>query len=314
MAKIDMKKGHSKTKRIIQKREEKHVRKTRQIPEKKRVSLQTIRTAVDLTQTLAEINVQEEDIDGDLEDVFGEDTEMLKDNIEGDNPDNDNLREEYEDENDDYADYDELYTPDPFEIEDRVRRKRSIYIAEVTVNNDIPSVRFLQAPKFKTTDILIEDTLIHRFELFKEIAYFIAQKQIEYFSSFDKNRIHNLNQQDLVNYMQEKRDSFRKEHISRMLKALFFRIRGFGNLPSKYLFRRYGHKSKLSKPEKLALTEEFLKTCDKSIKQIEKAKGLVRYIEQKMDIKIPLSDNPVESDRYKQWTDIIKEIEKAKNG
>jgi hypothetical protein len=144
------------------------------------------------------------------------------------------------------------------------------------------------------------------------MAAFIAGAQKSYFKTRDKGQLANLNQQDLVAYLEKKNHKLKKEHVARMLDVLYFKIEGIGTIPAKYFFKRYGTTTGLSRDEKLAYTAEFLKGCDKDLSQIEKARELVKFIEKKTGKPIKLSDSPDEHNKYKQFKTIIQQVEGAK--
>jgi len=147
--------------------------------------------------------------------------------------------------------------------------------------------------------------------VFKEMALFIAGAQQSYFRTRDESTLANLNQQDLVKFLESKNHRLKKEHVSRMLDVLYFKTEGSGTVPAKHFFRRYGSKTRLSQAEKFAFAKDFLRSCEKGLTQLEKAKGLVEFIRHK-GIDITLSDSGNDHNKYKQFKTVIQKIEGAK--
>lgn len=273
-----------------------------QVPKK----LLTIYTSGDLEHQLNKKGIPLIDTEDILEDIEDAEDEIENsEELEGMDDDNESLEDED-------VDYDETIENDPFDIEERHKSRKAIYVVEVTISNDTPSIQFLQAPLALTTDISIENTLAARNKVFREMASFIAKSQKGFFLSPQMGNIINLNQKDLLIDMNGKGYKLAKEHISRMLDSLFFKIKGMGILPGKLLFKHYGHVTGLSKDDKLVL--EYLSTCSKGLSQLEKAKELWEFIREKRGIEIKLTDNPNESDRYRTLTNMIRDAEGKTNG
>lgn len=300
---------HSKEKRPQKKTGE--VKVARTLSESKQKSLAAIKTAGDLSKLLNETNIAQVDVEEFLSEITQEEVEELEDTVLWEEPDNDGLREENDDLEDDYIDYDELRANDPFEVEDNENKGGPVYIVAVRFVEDNPVVEFLQVPQYSTNDVLVRNTIIiERFRLFREMASFIVEIQKAYFKTKKNKVLANLNQQDLVISLEKNKFRMKKEHVSRMLDVLFFKIDGLGTIPAKYFFKRYGTKSKLSQEEKLLFATEFLSTCESGLTQLAKAKGLVEFIRHK-GIDIVLSNSENEHNKYKQFKTIIQRIEGA---
>lgn len=271
---------------------------------KKILSSKSILTSGNLEKQLGEMNIPLID----FEDILDE-----EESIESDLEESEDLEglEENEVLEDDDIDYDEAPDEDPFDREDIERVQRGIYIVSVEINSDSPFIQFLHVPLADTSDAIVQNTFIIRYKYFREIAQFIALKQKNFFSKLEMEGIKNLNQEDLVKYIQKKGYKLKKEHISRMLDSLFFRIKGMGDVPAKNLFRRYGHKTGLSGEEKLSLAIEFLKNCKEGLTQLEKAKGLWEYVRDKKGIEIKLSHSTNENNKYRNLKNIINEAQKG---
>lgn len=298
-----MAKVHSRVRKPEKKGE--GLRSQRTFPAAKQTSLAAIKTAGDLTELLNETNVAQVDVDDLLSEIVEEEYGELEDGVESELPDNDDLREEHDESEDDYTDYDEIEAYDPFEVEDLEKKSSPIYIASVLFIQEKPIVEFLQVPYYDTKDILVRNTLEERLSLFNEMATFIAAAQKSYFKTKGKGSVGFLKQQDLVEFL-KKKHSVSKEHISRMLDALYFKFEGVGTIPSKAFFKR------LTQDEKIIFAKEFLEQSDKNLSQLQKAKGLVKFIDQKTGISIKLSDNKNEHDKYKQYINIVRKVEVAK--
>mgnify|MGYP001565681499 CR=1 FL=1 len=284
--------------------------KTRQLAGGKLKSLQIIRTTGHLSETLREKNISELDI----EDILEKDNETEEQDIE---TTEDTLGESDVGEEDEDIDHDEIRVSDPFDIEHTGKIKRGRYIAEVPINEKgtclSHSIKFSQIPIYETDDNLNRNTLFERFKLFHKMASFIAQKQSGYFLHPQETNLINLNQKDLVNYLQEY--SISKEHVSRMLNALYFRVQGIGDIPSKYLFERYG-KIELSKDKLFKLAEIFLGSVananrGKKFTRLHEAKAFRKFVKKEADCEIELSNNPNEHDRYKNIKNILHRARKA---
>lgn len=281
----------------------------RRLSEGQKISHAIIKTTGDLDKLMEQRNIPQIDIEEQLSEILAAELEDLEDTVEGENPDNDDYREEHDDEEDDYKDFDEFDTFDPFNTEERKPSRKPLYIAAFSFKERLPAVKFLQSPQYDTGDVLVKNALVERYKLFYEMASFIAQKQDSYFRKNDEENLENLNQQDIVEFLTNKGHKISKVHVSRMLDNLCFKIEGLGTVPAKFMIKRYGVKSRLTREEKLALTSEFLKTCDRGLNQLEKAKELVRFIEQKKGISIKLSNSKNEHDKYKQWKNLILQVE-----
>lgn len=320
------------------------------LSEGQKIAHAIIKTTADLDKLMEQRNIQQLDIDEYLTKILPEELKDLEDTIEGENPDDDDFREEYDDEEDDYKDYDEMRPDDPFEAEGRDRRHSQKYVAAVSFVEGLPVIRFLQLPQYDTNNTLVKNALLDRYELICKMASFIAETQKAYFMTYDEKKLNNLNQQDLVkNWMPDServsvekglrdfkktrklkksdKETYDKErrkieqplknymiYVSRLLDALYFKIEELGTVPARFFIRRYGTKTRLTQEEKLAHAREFLKNCGTNLNQLEKAKGLAQFIEQKKGISVKLSNSKNEHDRYKQWKNLISRVEKEKEG
>lgn len=302
-----MAKGHSTGKSPVKIASGEKVHKQLSIGQKQALAI--IKTTADLGQLMEQRNIPQIDFDEQLSDILAEDLEELEDIVEGENPDNDDLREEYDDEEDDYKDYDEMGPNDPFEIEERDTSHKPIYVVTASFEKGDAIIEFQQVPQYDTNNVLVKNALLERNMLLHKMAFFIAQAQTSFFKTNDEKHLGNLNQQDIVEALKKQGKNLSKEHVSRMLDALYFKIEGLGTVPAKFLFKRYGTKSRLNQEDKLADACEFLKICDVNLNQLEKAKALVQFIEQKRGITIGLSGSKNEHDKYKQWKNIIRQVE-----
>lgn len=295
--------------------------KIRKLAETKLKSLRIIRTTSHLSETLRGINIQELDI----EDILEKDNESEQQDIE---QTEDALADDDVGEEDEDVDYDETMTFNPFEVEYIGKIKKGSYIAEVAVDRDTADsnhrIQFLQVPLYetdkKTDKKLIRDTLFTRFKLFYEMASYIAEKQFGYFSNPQETNLAELaglNQMDLVSYLQKYNIS--KEHVSRMLNTLFFRVRGVGIIQSKHLFRRYGREPKLTGDRLFELAKTFLESGantgreGKKFTRLHEAKAFRKFVKKRTGVKIKLSDNPNEHDQYKNIKNILNKARKAFN-
>jgi hypothetical protein len=277
------------------------------LPEAKQKSLQAMLTTSNLGKLLSQVNVTEDDID----DIFADPEGDLEDTVANEESDCEDLTVDHEETDDDYTDYDEDASFDPFDIENGGVRQSAGYVVGVFPDGENFTVKFLKAPMFDTGDVLIKSALFKRHVLFAVIASFIAVRQKEYFFSLNAEKLVNLNQEDLVRQMRKK-NNLSKEHISRMLEALFFRIDGLGYLPAKYFFKRYGHKTGLSQPEKLRLAVKFLATCVKKCTLLDKAVRFREFIKAETGCEIELSKNEDMNNRYRHLKNIIKRAETVK--
>jgi len=293
------------------------VAETRQLAEAKLKGLHIIRTTGNLRETLNEKNIQEEDIEEILEN--DEEAEELDIENAEDTLAQDDIGEEDED-----IDYDETKTSNPFDVECIGEIKKGRYVAEVTAveepNNGFGyQVRFLQVPLYETDKKadkkLIRDTLFARYRLFYEMASFIAEKQFDYFSNPKGKDPVNLNQTDMVNYLQK--NNISKEHASRMLNSLYFKVQGTGYMPSKYVFERYGHKTGMSKDELIELAKKFFEFSaeaqhrDGKFTRLDEAKAFRVFVKKQAGKEIELSDSANEHDRYKNLKNILNKARKS---
>lgn len=283
----------------------------RRLQEQKKKSLQIIRTTAHLSETLRGKNIPELD----MEDILEKDNETEEQDID---TTEDTLGEDDVGEEDEDIDYDEIRVSDPFDIEYTGKIKRGRYIAEVPINEKgicLPrSIKFLQIPIYETDDNLDRNAIFERFKLFHKMASFLAEKQSGYFLNPQEINLINLNQMDLVNYLQKYNIS--KEHVSRMLNALYFRVQGVGDVPSKYLFERYGHKTGLNKDELFNLAKIFLWSVTntsrgKKFTRLHEAKAFRKFVKKETNREIELSHNPNEHDRYKNIKNILNRARKA---
>ena len=286
--------------------------KPRRLAEGKLKSLHSIRTTGDLSKTLLAKNSQELDI----EDLLEKENEAVEQDIEK----VEDTQGEYDvGEVDEDLDYDEAGVADNFDIEYLGKIKKGHYIAEVLLNENksyySDHVMFLELPVYEVYDKLTRDVLFERYRLFYEIATFIAGKQAVYFSDPKNVNPANLNQMDLVYYLQKYNIS--KEHVSRMLNALYFRVKGIGDVTSKYLFERYGHKTGLNQEELSQLAKNFFEINSKSqgkrnkFTRLEEAKMFKEFVKKKIGKEIELSDSSKEHDRYKNIKNILNRARKA---
>lgn len=264
------------------------------------------RTASDLEMELNKRNIPLIDIRDLFNEIEDNESEFdAPEDIDGFDADDENSG--FEDEN---VDYDEGGIEDPFDEEYDFKRRRGIYTAEVAYNDDVPSVSFLQIPIADTTNALFNGAIAERSRIFQVIAYFLSLKQKEFFKTATLNKIVNLNQLDLVRYLDTNGCKSAKAPVSRMLDSLFFVLPGMGRIPSRLLFKRYGHKTGLSKAERAELAEEFLKSCSDEVSQLEKAKRFWEYLRDQKGIQIKLASNDNDNDRFRNMKNIIRDAEK----
>uniref|UniRef100_A0A7C3WLG0 Uncharacterized protein n=1 Tax=Dictyoglomus turgidum TaxID=513050 RepID=A0A7C3WLG0_9BACT len=298
-----MSKGHSIEKRETKKTVRKSEKKVKTISDKKRKSLLTLLTEPSLEKKFDEINIQQVNTEElfDIEDL----NTPSEEDIEGVS-----ITEEYGEIEDEDIDFDEPPVFDPFDVEDRESFRNTKYIAEVSIRDGKSDVQFLYLPIFDAKNNLINGMLIKRNRIFKEMAYFIAERQKEFFISFDFNKVEPLNQKDLVKYINGRGYKLEKSHISRLLSSLFFRVKGKGDISARQLFKRYGYKTGLSKDEMLKLAEEFTKKGGDYKNQLDKAIKFHEYLKGK-GIKIQLSNSTNNNDKYRHLKNILKEVENA---
>lgn len=283
-------------------------RVSKRLTDDQKKALAILKTATDISEIMEQRNIPQFDVDDLISEILEDELEDLEDTVEGENPDNDDFKEEYDENDDDSAAYDEIEAGDPFEVEveEHETRRFSAYIVSVYFNEEMPVIKFLQTPQYLTNDPLVRNALIERCNRFLDMAAFIAEKQRQYLKTADKEALCNLEQQELVEYFGKKNIKLSKEHISRLLDALYFNIEGLGTIPSKSLFKRF------SREQKLALAREFIGACNKEMSQLEKAKALVEFIENKRGIRIKLSaKSRTEHDKYKQWKDLLRQVDEA---
>lgn len=298
-----MAKGHSKEIRKTKKQTGETVQIPKTLKEGKKISLNSIRTATSVEKNFEEMNIQQVN----LEELF-EDDKFFKDLSIEESTNEMYLKDEYGEIEDEDIDFDEPSKPDPFDIEDRDRFRRDKYIVEVFIRNNTLDVQFVHVPMFNANNNLINDTLSKRYGIFKNMASFIANKQKGFFVNPDFDNLNLLKQKELVEHLKdEKGYSLGKAHISRMLDALYFRIKGKGYIPAKRLFERgiLG----LKKGDMLKLAKEFLINYKNKVSQHIRAKSFHEYLEKK-NIKIKLSESRNEHDKYKYLMKILKEAEK----
>ncbi|MEW6418379.1 MAG: hypothetical protein AB1480_09695 [Nitrospirota bacterium] len=300
-----MAKGHSKKIAKTKKPTKETAQKPKKLPEEKQTSLQTILTATSVEKKFDEMNIQQVN----PEELFKDD-KFLKDLSGEESIEEMSLKDEYGEIEDEDIEFDEPSRPDTFDIEDRDKIRRSKYIIEIFIENNNINAHSAHAPMFDTSDNLINGTMIRRYNIFKEMAYFIAEKQKGFFINPDLKYLNPLNQKDLVMYLQSKKYVLEKGHISRMLDALYFRIKGRGDLPAKHLFKRYGHKTRLSKDDMLTFAVRFLDIYNEKASQLDRAKRFHEYLKEEKNIEIPLSDSLKENDKYKYLKNILKEAAK----
>lgn len=266
----------------------------------------SIRTTSDLERELSKRNIPLIDIGDLLNETEDNESELdALEDIEGFDADDENSG--FEDEN---VDYDDGGIEDPFDEEYDFKRRRGIYTAEVVYNDDVPSVSFLQIPIADTNNALFNGAIAERSRIFQVIAYFLALKQKEFLKTAMLNKIVNLNQKDLVRYLDTNGCKIAKEPVSRMLDSLFFVLPGMGRIPSRLLFKRYGHKTGLSKEERSELAVEFLNSCSDEVSQLEKAKRFWKYLKDQKGIQIKLTSSDNDNDKFRNIKNIIRDAEK----
>jgi len=108
---------------------------------------------------LNETCIAQIDIEELLSEMMNEEFGDFADDVQGENPDNDELRDEYDDVDDDYTDYDEIEGRDPFEAEDVQGKNSPVYIAEVSFGQTRPTIGFLKVPCYDTSDVLVKNAL-----------------------------------------------------------------------------------------------------------------------------------------------------------
>lgn len=304
-----MAKGHSMRRLPLP---EETVEKTqKKLPEGQKIVSASVRTTNDLDKLMEQLNIPQFDVDEFLSEILPEECKDLEDTVEGDNPDGDDFREEDDDLEDDYNEYDEMRPDEPFDTEERDNRYSQKYIATISFKETPPKIEFSNVPQYDTDNNLIKEALYERYELIYKMAYFIAETQGSYFKTGDEKDIKNLNQQEIVRFLKNKR----KEHVSRLLDTLYFKIEKIGTVPARFFIKRYGHKTGLTQNEKLEYAREFLESCGTTnLNQLQKAKKLVEFIEKEKGISIKLSNSKNEHYRYKQWKNLIHEVEKEKKG
>ncbi len=303
-----MAKGHSKEIRKTKRQTKETDQKPKKLPKEKQKSLQTILTATSVEKKFEEMNIPQVN----PEELF-EDDKFLNDLSGEESTDEMSLKDEYGEIEDEDIDFDEASRIDPFDIEDRDRIERAKYIVETFIRDDTFDVQFVYIPIFSTKNNLINNTLIRRYNIFKEMAYFIAEKQKSFFIKPDAKYLNPLNQKDLIEYLKRKEYKLEKGHISRMLDALYFRIKGRGDLPAKQLFKRYGHKTHVSRHDLLELAKGFLDSAyfNKNDSQLYRAKRFHEYLKEEKSVVIPLPDSLREDDKYRYLKNILKEAEKS---
>lgn len=274
------------------------IKEPRRFPVKKRISQQAIVTAADVGTKLAEKNISEVDI-GELLD---ESLTDMPDSPITEDEEKIELGDKIGAQDDDDWEFDELPEPDPFDVEERKKIFPLQYIAGVLFENKQPSIHFISIPLFKVKDNLDRNALLRRYKILKEMAAFIAERQINFFLGKNKATLTILQQIDLIKDIQNKGYKLSKVHVSRMLDALFFRIEGIGDLPAEYFF-------KSPRDIQREAAKEFIPRCGIELNQLEKAKLFEAFLKDK-GIDVNLSDNPNDHERYKNLKTIIKEAEK----
>ena len=271
-----------------------------------------IRTTSDLMVTLEKLNICELDLeefapepDEVTEDMLEEDT--LEDGI----PEGEDLGEDDED-----IDFAEAQSGDPFDLEDRVQSDSARYVVQVVYHGDTPIVTLLTAPAFDTKkeDQAARDALYMRANDIKEMARLIATRQKEFFLKRGyetRAGLAGLNQAELVAHFEGTGAGLAKEHVSRMLRSLFFKIPGIGEIPASSLFERTGSSKKLplTRPEKLRLAKQFRALGTDYQNKTEGAKVFWKYIKDETGIEMKLSDKGRDEDRYRHLRNILKEAE-----
>lgn len=277
------------------------------LPSKMRVLSQSVRTSGDIERQLNEINIPLINVDDLLEDAGDIENELdVSDDIDVDGED--------EGSEDDNVDYDEPVEEELFDIESDNKSWKGIYVAEVMISKGIPSVSFLHVPIADTTDVVISGAIAERNKVFREMAVFLAARQCNFFESSEMGNIVNLNQEDLVKYLNAKGYKLPKEHVSRMIDTLYFMTTDKGKVPSRVLFKRYGHKTGLSKDDKLKIAAEFLNTCRDDVSQLEKAKRFWLYLKDKKGIEIKLPSSSDENNRFRNLKNMIRDAERLRKG
>lgn len=268
--------------------------------EGKKQNLNILRTEKNIHETLRNLGVEEEDIDGELanelEKSFGPFDE------EGPMDDFDDIAEYGRIEDDD-IDFDEPYdnfgTTDPFDTPESTGMDNGKYVAKTLFDDGKVNVIFLTVPFSPVDDRLINKTIFERCLLFYEMASFIAQKQKAFFVEPSSKNLNTLNQNDLLQHL--KKHKVAKEHVSRLLDNLAFRIDGVGEIKAKFLFKRYGYRLKFAKDDKIALARKFLSSCPGEATLLQQGKDFREFLIKEAGASIR------EQVRYKHLENILKE-------
>lgn len=285
----------------------------RKLPEGKKVSQQSIVTATDLEQSLGKLNVRLPD-EGELAEELLEDEEREVSPEYGDLP------------------FDEM--PDGFGYEDDIREfdepddalpeldladdegSGCPYLVSIEFRDGEPRGILRQAPRVETFDPVLSAAIRERCDRMLDRAAGIARAQRRFFEGEqDVKELVNYSQSDLLEELNQRWQGKRREdreHLSRVLDALWFRVPRWGELPARFFLRQYSRKSGLTASEKENRARHYLQETlhlgKRTIQQ--KAEGFVAWLRDS-GYQVELTPGKTEADTYKTWRNLISRVERG---